>query len=70
VQWGWRPTGLRFAIADPTQLGTTIRVMLRGIGRRVVQADPGVTVVSTGRQLVVDVAVAGTLGATHTFTVR
>lgn len=70
VQWGWRPTGLRFAIADPTQLGTTIRVTLRGIGRRVVQADPGVTVVSTGRQLVVDVAVAGTLGATHTFTVR
>jgi hyaluronate lyase len=70
VQWGWQPTGLRFAIADPTQLGATIRVTLRGIGHRVVQADPGVTVVSTGRELVVDVAVAGTLGATHTFTVR
>jgi hyaluronate lyase len=70
VQWGWQPSGLRFAVADPTQLGTTVRITLRGIGRRVVQADPGVSVVSTGRQLVVDVAVDGTLGATHTFTVR
>lgn len=70
VQWGWQPTGLRFALADPTQLQTTVRVTLRGVGRRVVQADPGVTVVSAGRQLVVDIAVGGSFGATHTFTVR
>ncbi|HEV3361199.1 MAG TPA: polysaccharide lyase 8 family protein [Pseudonocardiaceae bacterium] len=70
VQWGWQPGGLRFAVSDPTQAQTTIQLTLSGIGRRVVQADPGVTVVSTGRQLVIDVAVAGTLGATHTFTVR
>jgi hyaluronate lyase len=70
VQWGWQPSGLRFAVADPTQLGTTVRITLRGIGRRVVHADPGVSVVSTGRELVVDIVVAGTLGATHTFTVR
>ncbi len=70
AQWGWRPGGLRFAIADPTQSQSTIRVTLGGVGRGVVRADPGVTVVSSGRQLVVDIAVAGTFGATHTFTVR
>jgi hyaluronate lyase len=70
VQWGWQPTGLRFAVADPTQLQTTVQLTLTGVGRRIVHADPGVTVVSSGRQLVVDIAVGGTFGATHTFTVR
>jgi hyaluronate lyase len=63
--------GLTYAVADPTQLGTTVRVTVDRGGCRVVGHDPAVTVVSSrGRQLVVDVNVAGSLGATHTFTVR
>lgn len=61
--------GDTYAIADPTQVQTTVRLTVDR-GGRVVSSDPTVTVVSQGRQLVVDVDVAGSLGATHTFTVR
>ncbi len=59
-----------FAVADPTQLQTTIRLTVGHVHDRVLRADPTVTVVSSGRELVVDVDVTGSLGATHTFTVR
>jgi hyaluronate lyase len=59
-----------FAVADPTQLQSVVRVTVNREHGRVVSNDPSVTVVSTGRQLVVDINVAGSLGATHTFTVR
>ena len=60
--------GHRFAVADPTQLQRTVRLTLDHVHGRVVHADPTITVVATGRQLVVDIDVAGSLGATHTFT--
>jgi hyaluronate lyase len=60
----------RFAVADPTQLQRTVRLAVDHVHGRVVDADPTVTVVATGRQLVVDIDVAGSLGATHTFSVR
>jgi hyaluronate lyase len=59
-----------FAVADPTQLQSTVRLTIDHVHDRVVHADPTVSVVSSGRQLVVDIDVAGSLGATHTFTVR
>jgi hyaluronate lyase len=70
VIWGPGRHGQTVAVADPTQLQTTLRLTLEAPGARVAQADPGVTVVSTGRRLVVDVDVAGSLGATRTFTIR
>ncbi|HVV22921.1 MAG TPA: polysaccharide lyase 8 family protein [Pseudonocardiaceae bacterium] len=62
--------GVTYAVADPTQLGTTVRVTVDRPGCRIVAHDPAATVVSSGRRLVVDVNVTGALGATHTFTVR
>ncbi|WP_279582432.1 polysaccharide lyase family 8 super-sandwich domain-containing protein [Fodinicola feengrottensis] len=56
------------AVADPSQLGSTVRVTVRSHARRIVHADPAVQVVSL-RPLVVDVAVGGTQGATHRVTV-
>jgi len=57
------------AVADPTQLQRTVRLTLDHVHGRVVHADPTVTVVvAAGRQLVVDIDVAGSLGATHTLT--
>ncbi|MFF0270334.1 polysaccharide lyase family 8 super-sandwich domain-containing protein [Kribbella sp. NPDC004536] len=54
------------AVSDPSRTAQTVRVT---VGRRVgavVAKDPAVTVVATGKQLVLDVAVGGTRGATHT----
>jgi hyaluronate lyase len=70
VIWGRSRDGVTYAVADPTQTQDTVRVTVDRPGRRVVTHDPTVSVVTTGRQLVVDVHVAGSLGATHTFTVR
>jgi hyaluronate lyase len=64
---GWKNGTL--AVSDPSQLGSTVRVTVRSSARKVVHADPAVTVVST-RPLVVDVAVAGSQGATHRLSVR
>jgi hyaluronate lyase len=68
--WAAGRHGRTVAVADPTQSQATVRVTLEWPGTRVVDADAGVTVVATGRRLVVDVDTAGSLGATHTFTVR
>lgn len=62
--------GRTYCVADPTQLQSSVRVTVDRPGCRVVAGDPTVTVVSTGRQVVVDIDVAGSLGATHSFTVR
>ncbi|HEX9337254.1 MAG TPA: polysaccharide lyase 8 family protein [Pseudonocardiaceae bacterium] len=62
--------GRTYALADPTQVQTTVRLTVNHAAGRVVSSDLTITVVSTGRQLVVDIDVAGSLGATHTFTVR
>lgn len=54
------------AVADPSRTASTVRVTIdRRVGAVVAQ-DPAVTVVATGKQLVLDVAVGGTKGATHT----
>jgi hyaluronate lyase len=51
-------------VADPSQLGDTVRVTVRTSARRIAHADPTVTVVSS-HPLVVDVKVAGSQGASH-----
>jgi hyaluronate lyase len=56
------------AVADPTQLQRTVRLTLDHVHGPVAHADPTVTVVATGPRLVVDIDVAGSLGATHTLT--
>jgi hyaluronate lyase len=62
--------GNTYAVADPTQVQTTVRLTVNRPHARIVSSDPSVTVVSRGRQLVVDINVAGSQGATHTFSVR
>ncbi len=59
---GWQHG--RLAVADPSQLGDTVRITVRTSARRVVRADPTVRVISLN-PLVVDVTVAGSQGATH-----
>ncbi|AHH95927.1 polysaccharide lyase 8 family protein [Kutzneria albida] len=67
--WGRDRSGWTLAIADPTQQQDTIRVTVTGVGRHLVKSDPSVVVVSAGRQLVLDVKVAGSRGATHSVTI-
>ncbi|KAA2261049.1 polysaccharide lyase 8 family protein [Solihabitans fulvus] len=70
VLWGETERGWRLAVADPTQTLDTIRVTVDRPRRRLAQSDPTVTVVATEPKLVLDIKVAGSLGATHTVTVR
>ncbi|MFG3281170.1 polysaccharide lyase family 8 super-sandwich domain-containing protein [Streptomyces sp. NPDC048111] len=67
MMWGRTAHGWTFTLADPTQTQDTVRVTVDGAGRRLLHADPSVTVVATHPRLVVDVKVGGSLGATHTF---
>ncbi|MGW6195260.1 polysaccharide lyase 8 family protein [Kribbella sp. NPDC055110] len=54
------------AVSDPSRTAAKVRVTIdRRVGAVVAQ-DPAITVVATGKQLVLDVAVGGTKGATHT----
>ena len=62
--------GETVAVADPTRTQTVLRVTMDRPGCRVVEADPSVTVVATGRHVVVDVDVTGSAGVPHTFTLR
>jgi hyaluronate lyase len=61
--------GWTIALSDPTQTQNTIRLTFDRPGYTVATADPTVTVVATSPRLVVDIAVAGTLGATQTLTI-
>ncbi|TDW23872.1 polysaccharide lyase 8 family protein [Kribbella kalugense] len=54
------------AMSDPSRTVQTVRLTIDQRVRAVVTADPAITVVAIGRQLVLDVAVGGTNGATHT----
>ncbi|HEX5407394.1 MAG TPA: polysaccharide lyase beta-sandwich domain-containing protein [Pseudonocardiaceae bacterium] len=62
--------GETVVVADPTGTQSVLRVTVDRPGCRVIAADPSVTVVATGRHVVVDVDVTGSAGATHTFTLR
>ena len=54
------------AVSDPSRTAGVIRLTIdRRVGA-VIAKDPAVTVVATGKQLVLDIAVSGTKGATHT----
>ncbi|MFE0188039.1 polysaccharide lyase 8 family protein [Streptomyces sp. NPDC058989] len=66
--WGRSQHGWTFAVADPTQSQDTVRVTVESAGQRIVRADPSVIVVATRPKLVVDIKVAGSFGATHSFT--
>jgi hyaluronate lyase len=69
AMWGRTRDGWTLAVSDPTQLQSVVRVTVDRAVRRVVQADPTITVIATAPQLVVDINVAGSLGATHTLVV-
>ncbi|MDX2972542.1 polysaccharide lyase 8 family protein [Kribbella solani] len=56
------------AVSDPSRTVQTVRLIVdRRVGA-LQSADPAVTVVANGKQLVLDIAVGGTRGATHTAT--
>jgi hypothetical protein len=57
------------AVSDPTQLQSIVRVTADRAVQRVVQADSTIAVIATAPQLVVDINVAGSLGATYTLVV-
>lgn len=59
---------LAVAVADPTQLGTTIELTIHRPVRSVIKADPGIAVVEAGERLVLRVDVSGAKG--RTFSVR
>ncbi|MGW2817221.1 polysaccharide lyase 8 family protein [Streptomyces sp. NPDC001415] len=68
TMWGHTTHGWTFALSDPTQTQDTVRVTVDAPAHRVLRTDPSVTVVATHPRLVVDIKVAGSFGATHTFT--
>ncbi|MFC0626280.1 polysaccharide lyase 8 family protein [Kribbella deserti] len=63
---GLDPGMLHVAVSDPSRTQQTVRVTIDVPARTTIATDPAVTVVATGRRLVLDVAVGGTRGATHT----
>ncbi len=54
------------AVSDPSRTAGVIRLTVDQKVGAVIAKDPAVTVVATGKQLVLDIAVSGTKGATHT----
>lgn len=54
------------AVSDPSRTVQTLRVTIDRRAGELIAKDPAITVVATGKQLVLDVAVGGTRGATHT----
>ena len=54
------------AVSDPSRTVQTLRLTIKKPTGSVVTKDDSVTVVETGRQLVLDIAVGGTNGMTHT----
>ncbi|TDD28260.1 hypothetical protein E1218_07640 [Kribbella turkmenica] len=56
------------AVSDPSRTVQTLRLSVDKHIRRLSTADDTVTVVATGRQLILDIAVDGSRGATHTAT--
>jgi hyaluronate lyase len=68
--WGHTRHGWALALADPSQTQDVVRVTIDRAISRVVRADPSITVIATAPRLVVDIKVAGSLGATHTLVVH
>jgi len=56
------------AVSDPSRTVETLRLTVDRQVARLVSSDPSVTVVATGAQFVLDIAVGGSKGATHTAT--
>lgn len=65
-----RGRDFEFALSDPTQLATTIRLRLLLPGARVLQADEGVTTRRTPLGVEITVDVKGAAGATRVVKVR
>lgn len=65
VAAGWSGPTLHVAVSEPSRTAQTIRVTLDERVRRPLALDDSVTVVTIGRQLVLDIAVGGSRGATH-----
>jgi hyaluronate lyase len=56
------------AVSDPSRTVETLRLIVDKHAARVLSQDDTVTVVATGRQIVLAIAVGGSRGATHTAT--
>jgi hyaluronate lyase len=69
AMWGRTRDGWTLAVSDPTQLQSIVRVTVDRAVQPVVQADSTIAVIATAPQLVVDINVAGSLGATYTLVV-
>lgn len=54
------------AVSDPSRTVATLRLIVDNRAAQVVAADETVTVVALGKQIVLDIAVGGSRGATHT----
>ncbi|TWD82895.1 hyaluronate lyase [Kribbella amoyensis] len=61
---------LRIAVSEPSRTVQTVRVTVDERCGDLVSKDAAVTVVATGKQIVLDIAVGGSRGATHTATFR
>ncbi|MDF2838271.1 MAG: Hyaluronate lyase, partial [Paenibacillus sp.] len=58
------------AVSDPTQAQAKVRVELAAVALEQLEADPTVTVVRTTPSLLLEVATAGTKGASHTIKLK
>lgn len=58
------------AVSDPTQAQAKVRVELAGAALEQLEADPTVTVVRTTPSVLLEVATAGTKGASHTIKLK
>jgi hyaluronate lyase len=56
------------AVSDPSRTVGALRLIVDNRVARVLSADDTVTVVAAGKQIVLDIAVGGSRGATHTAT--
>jgi hyaluronate lyase len=65
---GQSGSSIGVAVSDPSRTQQTVRITVAGRFGRVQAADETVTVIATGNQLVLDVAVGGSRGATHSAT--
>jgi hyaluronate lyase len=61
---------VELAISDPTQLATTVQLILLRPGLQVVDADPTVSAVCTPRSTKITVDTTAAAGATHRLTLR
>ncbi|MEV0288819.1 polysaccharide lyase 8 family protein [Kribbella sp. NPDC050820] len=63
---GMEGSTIHVAVSDPSRTVQTLRLIVDNRIARVLTKDHSVTVVAAGKQIVLDIAVGGSRGATHT----